>query len=64
MLVNKYLHLAMSVALVVVGTLLSFDWTSSLGAQHAGEIVLGLGVVKAILNLFAPAPGSTVLPPA
>ena len=60
MLVNKYVHLAMSLAIVIVGTLLAFDWTSALGAKSAGEIVMGLGLAKALLNTLAPAPGSVV----
>ena len=61
MLINKYLSLALNLAVAVVAILGAADW-SSLAPKQAGSIIVVIAMVKAVLNVFQPAPGQSVSP--
>ncbi len=62
MLVNKYLSLALNLAILVVAYLGTVSWTDFLSAEHAGIVVMVLAALKAVLNVFQPGPGQPVEP--
>ena len=59
MLVNKWILLALNIAVVLAGYLGTVDWNTYLPSQ-AGTIVIVLGAVKAILAYLMPASAQTV----
>ena len=60
MLLNKYINLALNLAILVVAYLGTVSWTDFLSAEHAGIVVMVLAAVKAVLNVFQPGPGEKI----
>ena len=53
MLINKYLSLALNLAVALVAILGGADW-SSLAPKQAGTIIVVIAMVKAVLNVLQP----------
>lgn len=60
MLTNKYIQMALSLAIVLSSTAATFDWTQFLSSEQAGAITGVLGIIKFALNTLAPAAGAKV----
>jgi hypothetical protein len=52
--VNKWIRVAMSLFVAVLGWAMVFDWSSVLNAKTAATIVGFLGLIKATYATFAP----------
>ena len=60
MIMNKWLNLALGVAVVLAGYLGTVDW-QTLAPSQAGTIVMILGAVKAILGAIQPPASQTMI---
>jgi hypothetical protein len=61
MLLNKWISLALNLAILVITFLATVNWADYLPTQ-AGTIVIVLAAVKAVLNVLQPPPSQTVVP--
>ena len=55
MIVNKWIHFAMSMAIVLFSAMAAFDWTTLVDPATAAKIVAAIGLAKLVLNALNPA---------
>jgi len=60
--VNKYIRLALSFLIAIMGVAVAVDWTQFVNAKTAGTIVAVIGFVKMAYNAFAPGLGVPTIP--
>ncbi len=51
---SKFWHNVSSLAVLLIGSVIAYDWTGLGISPHvAGEITMGLGLIKTVANTFA-----------
>lgn len=61
---NKWIRFALSAAATLTGFLMAYDWTSLVEPKTAGLIVMGIGILKMIIDAISPGPGVMTVPQA
>lgn len=60
--VNKWVRLALTVLMGVIGTLVAVDWTQYVDPKTGGTIVGVLALIKAAYEAFAPSSDKATVP--
>ncbi len=60
--VNKWIRLALTIGQAVFTSLIVYPWTDLVGADGAAKIVLGITILKGIIDGLAPAAGTVTSP--
>lgn len=60
--VNKWVRLALTIGQAIFTSLIVYPWSDLVGADSAAKIVLGITVIKGIIDSLAPAAGTVTQP--
>lgn len=59
---NKWIRFALSAAATLCGFLAAYNWADIVDSKTAGLIVMGIGILKMIIDAISPGAGVTTVP--